>query len=626
MNGNKKLHPEAFAIFILLLSLYLLLFNGVTSTDDEQLYNDLTESMAAGRGYSALPLLGNDRIQGSTGSVEPLHSILGIPLYLIASYLKLGKVQILFILPAVYTALTASLIYLILGQRGYGARTAHYTAFAYGLGTIAFPYARMNFREPLAALALTYALYIAEKTFDDKDSLYRQSFSVFLLALALGVALLTKVTTALILPIFFIIFLIQNKTLFTRFKAKRRWLLIALPVILIILIAMLIKFLPAVSLSRFTLRFADYIIYTLPRLPHDHFWQAIAGLLFSPGKGMFIYSPILILSLVSPFIAKEKNWLAGLAPLLILSITQALIYNDEWWGITWGTRALLPVIPLLMVSSAPAIERMWHHQRRWLSILLKSLFIVSILIQVVRLFASDPAYIGWATQTAGRSIDAAMQWDISFAPLFRYGWLGMQQSYSDILWFHLNESNTPALIIFIGAVLFTMAAGIWVFAARKHPAWLKFVSGFSLITAVLSLLVIAQYDERYYGNAPSISEIRDKVCDLASENDLVLVDHYLHPFWWYYSNFGCLEPTWAGLPYPHQTAINAEFFYPRLSNVEQLVTNWLPAGDVYLITTLEDEPLSYQKGLSENGFYFLGLSQTNNLPFRIYQLQKKANH
>jgi len=83
MENNWRNRHKAFAIFTILFCLYLLVFNGITSTDDEQLYISLTESMAAGRGYSALALLGNDRLQGSTGSVEPLHPLLGVPLYLL---------------------------------------------------------------------------------------------------------------------------------------------------------------------------------------------------------------------------------------------------------------------------------------------------------------------------------------------------------------------------------------------------------------------------------------------------------------------------------------------------------------------------------------------------------------
>jgi len=72
-------------------------------------------------------------------------------------------------------------------------------------------------------------------------------------------------------------------------KKRIKWRVIALVVFFAISTAVVIRLLPQESISRFTLRFANYIRYTLPRLPHDYFWLAVAGLLVSPGKGFFVY-------------------------------------------------------------------------------------------------------------------------------------------------------------------------------------------------------------------------------------------------------------------------------------------------------------------------------------------------
>jgi len=145
-----------------------------------------------------------------------------------------------------------------------------------------------------------------------------------------------------------------------------------------------------------------------------------------------------------------------------------------------------------------------------------------------------------------------------------------------------------------------------------------------LVIAIISLFVIAKNDLRYYGNVPSISTTRDQICDLRTENDLLLIDHYLHPFWWYYSNFGCIQPTWAGLPYPHQTAIHTEFFYPRLTDTIQIAGEWLKTGKVLLVTTLQEENLSYQQSFPESGFSLTEIIDGNLAPFTIYQLKETA--
>ena len=620
MNEKQETQLKALAIFFFLMSIYLLLFNGVTSTDDEQLYISLTESMAAGRGYSALQLLGNDRLQGSTGSVEPLHSLLGIPLYLFASTAGLGKAQIQFFLSPIYTAAAAAVIYLLLRKRAYKHATSLFCAIAFGMGTIALPYARMHFREPLAALTLVLALYLTELVADQGNKPSQRVIYAVLFFISLGLAVLTKITTAVILPILLVFFIIKNVRMLTslpRTGNKNRVLVVGV-FFFIFFMSSIVFLLPTASLSRFTLRFVDYIRYTLPRLPHDHFWQAIAGLLLSPGKGLFVYSPILLLLLVGPKHAKNRGWMVGFFALLSLTATQAYIYNDEWWGITWGTRALLPVLPLLAVSAAPAMDTLLHSERRWHRYAVYGLMGISVLVQLPRFFTSDPVFVNWATQASGRSVDAAMQWEIALTPIFRYIWLGFQDTYSDLAWLHIKPIHIPALITFITVMIILIAFALQILDNWKSNKGILALSAILLVIGVGSLLVTVREDARYYSAVSSIDMFRDVVCQQASPDDLILVDHYLHPFWWYYSNFGCQHPAWAGLPYLHQTAIHAEFFYPRLPDTVQLISDWLPSSDVFLVTSMQEENVSYQRALSEHGFELY--QSADYEPFRMYQI------
>jgi hypothetical protein len=605
------------------MGVYLLVFNGVASTDDEQLYIALTEGMATGRGYSGLPLLGNDRLQGNNGSVEPAHPILGIPFYRLAELFGLGKAQTLFILPSIYTALTASLITLFTQRQGFAEKTAHFTGFAYGLGTIAFPYARMNFREPLAALLITSAFFLLEFQKSPEISTGRRLFLLGASFLSLGIAALTKVTTSVVLPVYTVTLLAQlphwKKTPRVRYALS----IVALLAFLVLCTVFLVRVLPGESVSRFTPRFADYIRYTLPRLPHDHFWQAFAGLLLSPGKGLFIYSPILLCAFIAPFAGKYKNWMIGFSALGLLTATQALIYNDAWWSITWGTRALLPVLPLVVLAAVPGIERLLQGKNIAARRFGWGLLILSIFTQAGSLFASDPAYVGWVTQVTGRSMDAATQWQISLAPFFRYPWLGWQEKLTDIAWFHLSSIDMPALIFFMVLLVFTLGAGVGLLAGRGKKRWmvlLNIVLLFSLIRVTLGLV---RTDTRYYANITPIEAARDAICELAAPEDLILIDSYLHPFWWHYSNFGCSNPHWAGLPYIHREAIQSELFYPRIENTERLIRTWLRKGNVYLISDPQGAVLSYQQELSEQGFLFSAICPSSDIrPFIISSISQ----
>src|SRR5207247_920371 len=60
-------------------------------------------------------------------------------------------------------ALTVAQLYLLGRAVGYGPRMAVLTAAAYGLGTLAWPYSRTFFRDPLAGLALLAAALAAAR-------------------------------------------------------------------------------------------------------------------------------------------------------------------------------------------------------------------------------------------------------------------------------------------------------------------------------------------------------------------------------------------------------------------------------------------------------------------------------
>jgi len=82
------------------------------------------------------------------------------------------------------------------------------------------------------------------------------------------------------------------------------------------------------------------------------------GLLFSPGKGLFVYVPLLAtLALALPMFYRR----ARRETLLILTIFALCLVTFStwyyWWGGTnWGPRFLVPMLPFLVLAVAPAVE------------------------------------------------------------------------------------------------------------------------------------------------------------------------------------------------------------------------------------------------------------------------------
>lgn len=109
------------------------------------------------------------------------------------------------------------------------------------------------------------------------------------------------------------------------------------------------------------------------------FFEGLAGVLFSPARGLFIYSPIFLCSLVGMAMAwKEPGQVLlrylSLGPLLLLIPVATL---GSWWGgHGYGPRLLADSAPFLCFLMVPALEHM--HQRRWLKYMVVGLAGVSI--------------------------------------------------------------------------------------------------------------------------------------------------------------------------------------------------------------------------------------------------------
>jgi hypothetical protein len=577
---SKQNFSQYAAVFLILLYAYVLVFSGISSTDDEQLFIVITENLAYGKGYSALPLFGNDRLQGKAGGVEPLHPIIGIPLYILAGHFSLGKAQILYLLPAVYTALTGALLVCIAERKGAPPKTAAMLGLLYGLGTIALPYARMNFREPLAALLITTAVLCLELGKNTRDHTWKQILHPFLSLIFLGLAVLTKITTVMLIPFFILSYLNQKR--FWKKEDRTRMVIIGLVAMTLLILAgfILWSILPADSLSRFTLGFFNYISYTLPRLPHDHFWLAMAGLLFSPGKGLLIYSPMLILLLISPFIKRTKlvDWITYMGALLGITAVQAFIYNDQWWSITWGTRALLPALPLAALAALPALDAGLNHSNRKIRLGIISLSILGLCVQIGRLLVSDPVYANWAVQFTRREINAITQWNLHLMPLYQHWRLAFEGRLSDTAWIHLNGSGIWPVIAIILLALIGISLGIILLTKNEKKRSYQIMIALTGFFILILTPIFAQWDQRYYGEVPAFKDMASEVCTATEDGDLVLIDAYLKPFWWFYLNFGCSGPDWVGLPYLHDTAIGGEQFYPRTDEIAFLIQS--PRGQL----------------------------------------------
>ena len=90
-------------------------------------------------------------------------------------------------------------------------------------------------------------------------------------------------------------------------------------------------------------------------------WTGLRGLLFSPGRSLFLYSPWLLLAIPGVYPALPTGAAVSWWPVFPILVVLLYAMKLGWHGGSWGPRYLLPVVPLLAVACAPALS--WLLQR-----------------------------------------------------------------------------------------------------------------------------------------------------------------------------------------------------------------------------------------------------------------------
>jgi len=288
----------------------------------------------------------------------PGQSLIEIPFYRAAKKTGIGAghpgYQLSFTyfaceLSSAAAAALACVFFLLLAvELGYSRRAAAAGALALAFCTMLFPYAKQGFSEPLQAAALAGAFLCAVRArARNASAAYPAACGTFL-----GILLLTKVSAAVVAP-FFALYLIAGKRDGKKFP-PRNMAPFALAFCVFAVLALYYNF----------IRFGDWFNFGYFS-GHDvnfGFGTPVAaglyGLLFSPGKSMFLYSPLLIATL---FFARRFHRRAPAESTLLwcCSLATILLYA-RWWAWhgdwCWGPRFIVPLLPLLMLPVVHGID------------------------------------------------------------------------------------------------------------------------------------------------------------------------------------------------------------------------------------------------------------------------------
>lgn len=279
------------------------------------------------------------------------------PLYTIGLFAPtFGLIDLVLLLNPIATAVSAVLVLLTAIELGATRGRALIIALIYACGTMVWVYAKNFYNEPLTTLGFALASWGIAVLLQRQRNL-----GALIAGTGVAIAILTRTSAAVVVPILLLVTF--------AFTGKRRWHATFATLVPIFLA------LSVIALYNWT-RFGNplqtgYSDETFSVAP----WVGAFGMLFAPGRSLFIYAPIMLAAIPGALMIRPlglRVWIIG-ASLAVLFLNGAWW---SWWGAwSWGPRFLVPLMPLLILGLVNLLDG-------WKRIFVIALAVPSVLMQL----------------------------------------------------------------------------------------------------------------------------------------------------------------------------------------------------------------------------------------------------
>jgi hypothetical protein len=346
------------------------------------------------------------------------------------------------LLPAIATALAGGVLAAWAARLYRSLAIGAALGLLFGLGTLAWPYSRFFFSEPLFMCCLLLAAVGLAAGWPLAGGL------------ALGYALATRIGGVFVVPVFLV-----YAWLYRHRVRDMLWLLVGmLPGGVLIVLNNWVRFRALTEQGYGGEGFTGNL------------FEGLAGLLFSPGKSLFLYVPLFV---ALPFAAlpfvrrfRAEAVLVGLLTLTLL--VQSALWWIWWGGWGWGPRFLVPLMPFLVLPLGVLLER-----RSWRWIIGAGLLPLSVAVNMLGILVDFNIYLSEFT----RGVVAREQlylWQPMHSPLLAH-LQRLDLSEAPIVSFQLSRSDIgfpepAATLLSIGMILLVLGAFAGLWRTMRQPA------------------------------------------------------------------------------------------------------------------------------------------------------------
>ncbi|MBT3366965.1 MAG: hypothetical protein HN472_07255 [Nitrospina sp.] len=352
---KSKIHLTLFLFFF---SVYALTGQGSIQSADGKIMFLLTEAMVENHSVSFSEMVTLNDIPGPQYSKYGLGmSVLAIPFYLLGKVLSFllgieASMATQFAVSMINTILTAFCCLMVFrfatDRLDCNPRISLILALGFGLSTIAWYYSEDFMSEPAITLFLLLAVYCVTS----KNSLTRKRDLIWA-GIFLALAVFCKLVVLIAIPGFIMYqWMVWAESDEKNVKELTRDLIRpAIPVITVLILIMFYNY----------VRFADPLETGYEKF-NGKFVVGFFGLLFSPGKSLFLFNPLTLFGCLGfMLLLREQRKIAILFGWLIIS---HLLLFSSWWswqgGMSWGPRLMLVVIPYLILPAGFLLRKHMH--------------------------------------------------------------------------------------------------------------------------------------------------------------------------------------------------------------------------------------------------------------------------